>query len=470
MLRSLGLSLAIFLIAATFARAAGEDARAQALLKNRQYGPAHQEWLRIAQESQNPKLALRARLEACKCLFLLGDWDAFVREGEPLLSNKAALSPGSCESLSFDLASAKLRQGHYEEARKAFQSFVGTYPLSVQELKAQLQATQCLFELHAFEAYRAETSGWITRHPTATQVPELRLGVARSLDHQGLTSASRAAYLQTASDYSKAPWALDARVSATLCLFKMRQYGPFLKEAQAFLRKQRREAGEAGARLALSVTQAAARQGNWRLAADQALALLTESRPKDEFVRLGALIADAEACFHLAQTAQARGLARTQAQLERRRAIQLQVFRSAAAKTLASGDADSTRTRELRAMAVQACYLERDYAALAREALRLSGQYVKPSRLWALGRFWEGVAKASQAPADLSAAAAAFDELLQAQVNDPDLDDHLPSKAVLWRLRLARQQNDPAALARTMQIAREQLPDGPIKLEILREF
>lgn len=94
-------------------------------------------------------------------------------------------------------------------------------------------------------------------------------------------------------------------------------------------------------------------------------------------------------------------------------------------------------------------YVENDMNGLETAAAQYCAEFAPPSEFWALGMFWQGVAKKSKG--NSAAAAVCFDAIIDANPPDTDEHEHLPASAAFWRASIADSLRDDAGLAKAVQ-------------------
>jgi hypothetical protein len=112
----------------------------------------------------------------------------------------------------------------------------------------------------------------------------------------------------------------------------------------------------------------------------------------------------------------------------------------------------------------------RDYGRLTTLSQRLISQYASPTKPWAAGQLFLGIARIGMKPQDLKGAGEALDTLLAAGVIDDNLIDHLPTQAAYWRTAVAQMQGDTTKTLECVRKIRDEMPKGPIRSDALARF
>jgi hypothetical protein len=114
--------------------------------------------------------------------------------------------------------------------------------------------------------------------------------------------------------------------------------------------------------------------------------------------------------------------------------------------------------------------LTRGYAELAGVADALAAQYDTGSKLWANALNARAIGKAMKPEPDLAGAAADLDQVLAANIEHADLQNHIPTRAAYWRAYVAEAEQDTATLRNVARMIRDDMPDNPYRNQAISRY
>lgn len=403
--------------------------QADALYMEKKFEEARPALLRVASENAATTQGEKARFQAAKCLFEEGKFPEFEKEARELLERYPSARPYDRHDMELQLARIPMQQGDYEKAALQLGAVADRHPTAIAGAKAR--------------SLQGEAYGKLKQYDKARQ-----------------------AYLKMAEDDRKEQWSMQARHRAARCLFQMGKYDEFVKEAQELLNLKLPEDNHDVQLTRFALAQTPANQG----------------RPEESGKLLESFIAENPSFTQLPLARHRSGRFLMQAadrkkmegkdeqarELSERAKSQLSELNRVLSEQI-KGDPQKAGALNVRNMILHSYEYQHDYAGLAREAEKLATEFHAPSKLWAAGMVWLGIARASGRPADLQGAAKALDAVLEANVQDENLEDHVPTKAAYWRASIAYTQNDKSGLQAALGKLR-QMPEGPVKAVALKRF
>lgn len=400
--------------------------QAEALYQHKSFDAARSALLKASVHNGAGPQGITARFHAAKCLFEKKDLAGFEKEGRALLKQYLQASAYDRNDLELYLARIPLEQGKLREAVAQLDDVAMRHSTSVAGGKARKLEGEALRKLKDFDK-------------------------------------AREVYLKLAGETKKASWAVQGRHRAACCLFDKGDYAGFVKEADGLL-KQNPPADDHDVQMTrFNLAHVPGKLGRYREAAE-AIEDFIKKYPKFTQVNLGRhrcgyyymLAADKlarEGKKDAAEACAAKGkamLAEARTWLVGRIAREL--------KTAPAIHAQS--------MFVETYMFEHDYPKMAEAARKMAASAPQKSLAWATGTFWLGVAKAQANPPERDAAAMAFDQVINANVQDPNVEEHLPTNALYWRAMLAQTRKEGATLKLLIKKIGA-MPEGPVKKSAL---
>lgn len=112
-------------------------------------------------------------------------------------------------------------------------------------------------------------------------------------------------------------------------------------------------------------------------------------------------------------------------------------------------------------------HLMREYQEQVTRAREFATLHPSGSRAWAVAKLYEGIGLAHLGSESDEAAAAALDAILEGNVEDKKVSEHIPTIAAHWRILLAAREGDFQKVRELARLIRDSMPDGPKRTETL---
>ena len=138
---------------------------AVALFRKRQFNPAREALLALAQSDDDATRTASVRALAARCLFESNSHDAFIKEAQGFLAQHPPLRAPEASSLQDSLAMALSYRKDYGESRKIYQSMAENGDNTTQALHARVLATNSLFTSGTYSDFVREGEGLLRRYP-----------------------------------------------------------------------------------------------------------------------------------------------------------------------------------------------------------------------------------------------------------------------------------------------------------------
>lgn len=445
---------------------------AYALYTSGQYVQARQAFLEFVQANPHDPTAGQARFHAVLGLFWLKDYDGFVQDAGELLRQEPLLPQSCALELRYHLAFTPFVQGKWAEARGALEAFAAANPGADRAPWAQYYATLCLFHQGDYGGFQQAAGAFLQQHPAALkeQVEELQYHLAFAPFRQSRWAEARASLQAFAAAHPAADrsFALWARSTAALCLFFQDDYGGFQREAEAFIAQHPAAPREMLEELQYQLAFVPLRKNLWQEAAEPLRQILARDLSPHHRCQAGMQRANALLiCSRILRQA---------GNVEQADAMETQgmtLVRDARAEIeralLAEQDGEARFSLEV--MRIESWYFEEKFPELAQAAQKLSEKYAGPSRQWATGMAWLGIARVRMRPRDREGAAEALDAVLLAlNAWGPDsAANEVWEFAAMLRAGIALKQNDPVTARVIVQMI-QLMPESRSRTRSLKYF
>lgn len=411
--------LLFFLASAAWADIAmqGDDA-----YQSGQFLQARQTYLQVARDSGATSYSAAARYRAAMCHYDLKEYDAFQTEATALLRQHAGQHIEKTVAMKHRLAQLPFIKGQWAESVDSLGKFLAEYP-------------RCQYTFDALNN-RAKALCKLNRYQEARQ-----------------------AYLEYIRSFKSSPYLERAKFRAALCLYQMEEYAAFTGEAQAVLSQYPNNVSEDAEWLKLHLAQVPGKQGDWEKTVEQ-LEQVLQANPKITLEH--AQIDCGQAYLMAAAKLAKRGAPQKTKLFESKGVKYLQQAREALKAQIAGGRKKADNA-DVRTMVLESYLHEKDFSGLSKAAEALVKESPARSLLWAKGNVFLGVARLNLNPAEADGAAAAFDAVIQANVEDPNVKEHIPTAALYWRAVVAQQRkHDDSQFHRAIE-GLKAMPEGPLK-------
>lgn len=404
-------------------------ARAHGLSKAKKHSEARQVFLEVAERDAATTYGLYAKFHAAKCLFQEGDLEGFKTAGQELLRDYPLADKRLIYMTKLTLGKTSYRQGEWEEAATALDEVVNMDPSS---------------------SYAAEALGF----------------QADALRRTGRFDEARAMFLKMGQIKHTPQNLMEAQHRAAQCLFEAGKYVEFGEEINGLF-AQNPPADNHWVQM--TRFERAHLDGKLGNPGESALQLDAFMGAHPNFRHMD--LAHQRCGYYYMQASDKlkEGGNTAQAQVYAQRAKEiLDPLRVKLEKEIAA-DPKKAANYSYRMRIIDCYYYQHDYIGMVDAAQKLVDGFEPPNKLWGLGKVWLGIALSQQDKPYMELAAKHFQDVLDANIIDEKLDDHVPANAARWRAWAAQEMKDPKALAAAVEKL-EAMPDGPVKREAMARF
>jgi hypothetical protein len=150
--------------------------------------------------------------------------------------------------------------------------------------------------------------------------------------------------------------------------------------------------------------------------------------------------------------------------------IQWTRFRAAAEQYRALPDLPANDLLDVEQDLFASYELARDFAEMVEVADAIAAEKAAGTKGWANALNARAIGKAMRSEPDLPGAAADLDQVLAAGIEDPDLQNHIPTRAAYWRAYVAEAAQDTATLRNVARMIRDDMPDNPFRVQAMERY
>ena len=392
----------------------------------------------------------------------------FKSKAQSILDENPA-EPKQKEELKFYLAMVPYMQGEWSESKAMLEKFLAENPDTDYKDNAQMRAINCQYQLGDYKNFKDKANAFLQTNPkvAADQIDELKLNLAMvpmNLGNYAEGKKSLEAFATESSTSSTQAW---AKMWAAKCRFVLGDIEGFKTDAESFFRNYPKAGTIQKMELNYHQAMAAFHEGKWREAADQ-FGQISETTSGLCYRRLGSLY-EGLAYYRQCQSLRTEKKDSDADAAELKENQLINKLRQDITTDLSNTKAGPERTQLINVL-MESWFNKEDFSGLDQGAQKFIAQTTKPSVDWATGMMWLAVARMNKTPQDLKGAAEAFGEVFNAQVQDNNLQDHVPTKAAYWLASIAQMQGDTTSTLSYVRKIRDDMPDGGVKTDALERF
>ena len=346
--------------------------------------------------SSNP--AVEARLQAAECLFQLGRYEEYSAQAASFLAQCTSASAEQREMVTYRQAMVPFMQQKWTEAEQALGAFAAAHPGSKRGVEAQYESLMSLSRKGDLEGFKQKAGVLLAAPPEALTDDakrELGFGLAMVPFVQGKWSEAQGALEEFAKAHSASPLATEAQYHRMISFFQAREFDAFAQQAASFATEHPQATKEQLDAVPLYLARVMAEQGKWSEAADKYQEIVSAT-PASTFL-VSARQERGRALLKIAPELRKAGKAAEADTAVSDGQVLLSGVRASAQGKLTETQDVEVRCN-LRRTILESYYYGEDYANLAEAAKTVTEQCTAPSKEWATGMVWLGIARMRLTP------------------------------------------------------------------------
>lgn len=423
----------------------------------------------IAENPATDEMVFQARFHAAMAAYNANEYDQFRQLALPCLDASTSATQSQIENLRFILSVIPFRQSKWDEAIAAMDDFVAKHPASPLAESAQFHATLAVWNKRDLKSFGTRASAYLSAFGSTDKdhANTIQSCCAES-DYMGCNWQGFRSQKSALAACGASPAILQSLdLRDVFISYWQENYDDFLSRGAEFLTRNPNASLADQEQLRSYMALSFAMKGSSTTACDELQRIASESKSAEnvrvaKFMLGRALMQKSNSLSVAGDTtgslAAAQQAARSMAEMR------------ADAATLIANAPDEATAQGLEYLTLESFYYQGDFAGLASTAASFCAKRQTGTPSWGNATVWMAIGKMNSTEHDYAGAAQALDAVLAANIDDPNIVDHIPTQAAFWRVAVAQLQGDTLTARTWAGKIQTTMPSGPVKERALAGY